>query len=132
MTNTNSYKYGNTIALKLNLNHPNVTSHTLQYILDVLEKSSDISIPNEEEPSYSNISVEEVNLIKDLAKNNDIVINTADKNIGFSINHIKWYCDEYNRQLSDGNVYEEIPYANKNDIIRQGYTDLNNLYEKYS
>ena len=132
MTNTNSYKYGNNIALKLNLNHPNVTSHTLQYILDVLEKNSDISIPNEEEPSYSNISVEEVNLIKDLAKNNDIVINTADKNLGFSINHIKWYCDEYNRQLSDGNVYEEIPYANKNDIIRQGYTDLNNLYEKYS
>ena len=35
----------------------------------------------------------------------EIVINVADKNLGFVINNTSWYVHELNRQLSDSNTY---------------------------
>ena len=67
-----------------------------------------------------------------MANNHDIVINTADKNLGFSINHTQWYINEYQRQLADTGVYHKKAYADIENIIRIGHRDLNEIKDKYN
>ena len=61
-----------------------------------------------------------------------MIINTADKNLGFSINHTAWYLQEYERQLSDKDVYEEFDIKNIENIVKQGKSDLLLIYNNYA
>ena len=61
----------------------------MQYIFGMLEKSSHVSDYIENQPYNNNVNEEDLKLITNIANNDDIVINTGDKNLGFSINHIK-------------------------------------------
>ena len=69
--------------------------------------------------------------IKQLAKDNDILINIADKNLGFCINHTEWYMNEYQRQLAEKEIYEEKNYADMEQIISKGHSDLREIHNKY-
>ena len=46
-----------------------------------------------------------------------IVINISDTNLGFTINDTKWYIHEYNRMLTESDIYTFQQGASKNDII---------------
>ena len=43
--------------------------------------------------------------LSELANNQNIIVNTADKILGLVINTISWYVHELNRQLADKQVY---------------------------
>ena len=43
-----------------------------------------------------------------LALSYDVIVNTADKNLGFVINNIKWYHNETSRQVNNKKTYREI------------------------
>ena len=43
--------------------------------------------------------------LSELANNQNIIVNTADKNLGLLINNISWYVNELNRKLADKQVY---------------------------
>lgn len=70
-------------------------------------------------------------IIKKLAKDNNTIINIADKALGFSINHIEWYVSEYKRQLADKEVHEEKNFADVEQIILKGHNDLREIYNTY-
>ena len=132
ITHTKAFTHDRNIALSLNLNHPNFDQHSLNYIYDILEGCSDID--NEtlcNQPLNNNMSHEDSLKIKHLADNSNIIVNIADKNLGFSVNHVQWYVAEYKRQLSDTTVYEAKEYSKINEIITQGTNDLKTLYDKY-
>lgn len=132
-TNMEAYRHVNNLALKFNLNCPELTWEARTYIIDVLEKTS-LAYYKKQEMYIANSNITEIeyNYIQDLTKNPKIVVNTADKNLGLSINSIEWYIQEYDRQLSDEKIYTKIPYNELENIIINGIKELDILYKKYS
>lgn len=129
---SNTYSHNSNMAISLNLNHPNFTGNKLMYMIDILEKVDTLKdYQLRYRNSCSNMTQSEFNIIRKLAEDNDIIINTADKNLGFSINHVQWYTNEYKRQLSDKQVYENIPIQEQRNIITKGHRDLMELHQKY-
>lgn len=134
ITGITASTYGTNMALKLNLNHPNINTSNLSYVLDVLDKRERFYTVNTEHPNNNNnnyTQLQHIKRIHNLAKRPDIIVNVADKNLGFCINSTKWYVQEYDRQLSDNNVYTQVPYDNMADIITKGLKDLHILHDKY-
>lgn len=133
LTSTNSYKHGNNIALKLNLNNTDVSTESREYVFDILDECENLEDTIFEKLSINrNTSESEYKFITELAKINDIIINTADKNLGFSINSIQWYVNEYKRQLSDNDVYENMSCADMKNIIENSHEKLLDLHNIYS
>lgn len=133
-TNMETYRHANNMALKVNLNYPELTWEARTYMIDILEKTS-IACHEKHQQIYmvnSNITELEYENIRCLSKNPKIIVNTADKNLGLSINSIEWYIQEYDRQLNDEQIYTQIPYSELDNIIINGITDLDVLYKKYS
>ena len=131
--NIKPYKTIRNLALRYNLSHPDMTFEHRNYIIDILEKTNEANKNQTyENESKSNITQKEYDLIQKLAKNPNIVINTADKNLGISINSIDWYIKEYERQLEDEKIYTQIPHQELNNIIEKAFQELHQLYEKYT
>ena len=131
-THEKTSTYNKNITLSLNLNHPNLDWRSYNYAIDILEKSSKIDEHIlETEPMNNNLDRSDYFNIKQLAKDNNTIINIADKNLGFSINHIEWYVNEYKRQLADKEIYEEKNYTDMEQIISKGYSDLRKIHNKY-
>ena len=63
--------------------------------------------------------------MKCISHKDEIVINVADKSLGFVIN-TTWYVNELKTQLNDDNTYIEIFNWNTHDII---YIDMNNPHK---
>ena len=59
-------------------------------------------------------------------------MNVADKNLGFSINHVAWFTNEYNRQLGDSEVYDQKNHNDMDQIIKNGRKNLTTIFNKYS
>ena len=120
-------------TLNLNLNHPNFNNNSRIYLIDILDKCQEIS--TDQSINYTACDAfanQELQLIKTQADKPDIIINTADKNLGLSINTTEWYIKEYFRQLQDDKVYCEIPYGKLNAIIHEGIQNLTLLHGKYT
>ena len=83
-------------------------------------------------PVNNNINHNDIQTIKDLTNNKDIIVNVADKNLGFSINHVAWFTNEYNRQLGDSEVYDKKNHNDMDQIIKNGRKDLTTIFNKYS
>ena len=133
ITHAKAQQYCNNIALKLNLNHPNLKQSDIDYMVDVLENCNrleDNALENE--PVNNNINQNDIQTIKDLTNKKDIIVNVADKNLGFSINHVTWYTNEYKRQLADNVVYEKKNHNDMDQIIKNGREDLTTIFNKYS
>ena len=79
-----------------------------------------------------NLLFNDLKLINTVANMPDIIINTADKNLGFTNNHLDWYKQEYKRQLSDNDVYEKLPLEPLSNILSLGKNDLLLLHNKYA
>ena len=75
---------------------------------------------------------EDLEYINRISNDANIIINTADKNLGFSINHISWYVQEYKRQLSDNEIYEQLPFEHIPDIIEEGRKEILLIYKIYA
>ena len=54
--------------------------------------------------------------LSELANNQNIIVNTADKNLELVINNTSWYVHELNRQLADKQVYVEVGNCTIEDI----------------
>ena len=124
-------QYCNNIALKLNLNHPNLKQSDIDYMVDVLENCNrleDNALENE--PVNNNINQNDIQTIKDLTNKKDIIVNVADKNLGFSINHVTWYTNEYKRQLADNVVYEKKNHNDMDQIIKNGRERSHNYFQQ--
>ena len=87
---------------------------------------------NFEATGIGNLQPKDLELINSIAKNPNIIINTADKNLGFTINHIEWYEQEYQRQLSDYEIYEQLPLEQIPNILEKGREELLLIYNRYS
>lgn len=132
-TNMETYNHTSNMALKFNLNCPELTREARTYMIDILEKTSLTCYEKQKTHLVnSNITELEYNDIQHLAKNPKIIINTADKNLGLSINSVEWYVQEYERQLNDEQIYTQIPYNEIENIIINGIKDLSILHKKYS
>ena len=127
------YKYCKNLALALNLNHPDFKGDNLLYVLDILDGIATIdNFEYSRHLDVKNLHKNDLAIIHDMAKDSNIVINTADKNLGFTIYNIEWYINEYNRQLSDNDVYEELPLTQINNIVDKGKQELLLIYNKYA
>ena len=127
------YNHNRNIALALNLNHPKFNGNNLQYILDILDRLTLIEdYRNFDSTGISNMQPEDLEYINRISNDANIIINRADKNLGFSINHISWYVQEYKRQLSDNEIYEQLPFEHIPDIIEEGRKELLLIYKKYA
>ena len=133
ITGCKTFKHNSNTSMKLNMNHPNMKPQHLEYIMNILNKLQNVnkSMDSIQDKSLSNTSEADLVKIDSIADSNDIIVNIADKNLGFSVNHIEWYINEYNRQLSDKDVYEKIEYGLMNDIIINGCEQLQIIYKKY-
>ena len=82
------------------------------------------------DPKLANINMRSFTLTKELAQEPHLVVGTADKNLGFTINSIDWYIQEYNRQLSNNNTYGKIttPF---NELCLQGLETLRSIGIKF-
>ena len=120
-------------TLNLNLNHPNFNNNSRTYLIDVLDRCQEISANQGINCNTCDaVANQELQLIKTLADKPDIIINTADKNLGLSINTTEWYIKEYFRQVKDDKVYCKIPYEKLNAIIHEGIQNLTILHGKYT
>ena len=91
-----TYNNASNMALKFNLNCPELTREAITYMIGILEKTSLACYEKKKTHLVnSNITELEYNDIQHLAKNPKIIINTADKNLGLSINSVDWYVQEY-------------------------------------
>ena len=73
--------------------------------------------------------------LSELANNQDIIVNTADKNLGLVINNTSWYVNELNRQLADKLVYVEVgncTIENIVDISKHNLLDLQESLKRYN
>ena len=126
------YKHKRNLAFSLNLNHPNIKGDNLHYMLDILESLPRVYSEVHFDHDNDNLLFNDLKLINTVANMPDIIINTADKNLGFTINHLDWYIQEYKRQLSDNDVYEKLPLEQLSNILSLGKNDLLLLYNKYA
>ena len=113
----------------LEVNRPGITptetinaEDNLEYIQEFL---TNIPEANNQEEKH-----EVMTRLHTLGKDKDIIINTADKNIGFSINTTSWYAGELKRQLSDRNTYIEIINDTNTDLIETSKNNLKKLIER--
>ena len=133
ITGTHNTSLKSNTLLNLNLHHPNFNNSSRDYIINILDKYKeyeDSSVINE--IRNNNITDLDHKRIKSLAQNPNIIINTADKNLGISINSTGWYVHEYIRQLNDTRLYKQIAYENIDKIKIEGNHNLKSLYDKYS
>ena len=73
--------------------------------------------------------------LSELANNQNIFVNTADKNLGLVINNTLWYVNELNRQLADKLVYVEVgncTIENIVDISKHNLLDLQESLKRYN
>ena len=127
------YNHSKNIALALNLNHPKFNGNNLQYMLDILDRLTlKDDYRNFDSTGISNMQPQDLEYINRISNDPNIIINTADKILGFSINHINWYVQEYKRQLSDNEIYEQLPFNHIPDIIEEGRKELLLIYNKYA
>ena len=65
-----------------------------------------------------------------LSNLDDVILNTADKNLGLCINSTRWYNNEYIRQLSNTKVYQLVT-TDVNSCINTALLDLKLLSYKH-
>ena len=65
--------------------------------------------------------------LQNLSENPDIIANTADKNLGFSLNTTDWYIHEIKRQLSDTSTYIELAGVTEDSILTLNKDNLKKL-----
>ena len=87
---------------------PQFGRENLNYIINILYKNSNIdTYALSGSHQQENVTKQDYKSIKTLANEHGIVISTADKKLGFIINHTQWYANEYQRQLADKDVYHK-------------------------
>ena len=124
--NTGSYQ-----PLRLGINNSVLNNDTRVQSIQALEEIINISENKATNTNQIDDISDTLNSLIKLSNRIDIVINIADKNIGFVINNTTWYVKELHRQLSDKYTYIEISGCNKNDIIDISTSNLNKLKSKY-
>ena len=133
ITGTHNTSVKSNTLLNLNLHHPNFNNSSRDYIINVLDKCKEYEdMPFIDGIRNSNITDLDHKRIKSLAQNPNIIINTADKNLGISINSTGWYVQEYVRQLNDTRLYKHMAYENIEKIKNEGIHNLKRLHDKYS
>lgn len=126
----NTMGHGSNTLLKYGLNNPNIAQEDRDYIINTLDQHHNI---NFSEASYgtANISMDSYFELRKLANNKKIICNTADKNLGLSINSTEWYKHEYKRQLDDKHIYMKIEHENINKLTLQGINNLIEIKNRY-
>ena len=124
-------KTGSYQPLRLGINNPVLNNDTKIQSIQAIEEIINISENKATNTNQIDDISDTLNSLIKLSNRNDIVINIADKNIGFVINNTTWYVKELRRQLSDKYTYIEISGCNKNDLIDISTSNLNKLKSKY-
>jgi len=95
-------------------------------VLTVLDNLSDSLNSFTVDHELQNVQYTTLDQISALANDDKIIINVADKNLGFCINSTRWYSQEYDRQLSNALVYTPI-YLNCEQIKINAISELRQI-----
>lgn len=110
----------------LGLNRPNLPHN------DIINAEDNITFVNKlvdnlPEPRIVTEHPEILRKLRDLSNDPSITINTADKNLGLSINDTSWYATELYRHTDDETTYIEIHDTNEDELIQTSVENLNTL-----
>ena len=130
ITNTSS-KRSTFQPIYLGVNNPQLDLETKIQSIDTIDEITKLTQENGSITKPDNLISEIMKELVQLSNRKDIVINIADKNMGFIINNTTWYIQELSRQLSDTATYIEICNCDQNDIIQISISNLNKLRQKY-
>jgi len=99
-------------------------------LLQDLENVPDIILPHNK---CNNTRYRVLRELNSLVKDDTIVINVADKNLGFVINDTEWYVQEYHRMMrKNTKIYRLLPNVDVSKIIDDSLIDLYEIAKKFN
>lgn len=104
---------------------PPEASEFLESQLETLRKTLEDSIPDVHDQNWSSDQEES---LKDLLDNPELLVITADKNLGYVICTVDWYKAATEKHLQDANMYEEVT----EDFLKhdEGHTSIFVLFNR--
>lgn len=124
-----SSTHPNLTPLGLEINRPGITPLQREHAEDNIGFIQDF-IQNMPDTQNLEESSKVMAHLYNLSRNSEIIVNTADKNLGFVINNTSWYLRELYRQLSDTNTYREIHGTTKEELIQISQSNITKLIHR--